>query len=236
MTGAYVEWMTDYLPYRAWYRGFEDLEERSRGPRPALTGCWPSRPPLESSTTSPSGAEDTLAPVQRHRLILQPLNEWPEPVFKCCRRTVAQQAASFVHIRPCLGNIAGLFRQPGDLGVNAHGPLQMSNHLQQAHGAVVAEVDHLVWCRLVLHSSPDAINDIIDVGVIPPGGAVTKQRKGLSPKHHARELMNGQIRALPRPVHRKETQGDEPYPIQMAVNVTHQLPAHLGAGIRTDGQ
>src|SRR5690606_39302946 len=81
-----------------------------------------------------------------------------------------------------------------------------------------------------------ALDDVVDVRIIPSCRAVSVKRNRSAFQHQPGELMNGEIRALPGAVHCKETQGNEAYAIQVAVHMSHQLTADLSAGVRANWQ
>ena len=101
---------------------------------------------------------------------------------------------------------------------------------------VVPEVDDLERRAVVVDRGAEAGHDVADVGVVAARRAVAEDRDRLAGEHQLRELVDGEIGALPRAVHGEEPQRDEPDPVQVRVDVPEQLAADLGAGVRADGQ
>src|SRR3990172_2272310 len=125
----------------------------------------------------------------------------PEPLhealdaFRVRRpRLVAKQGASLVDVRPRLRHVSRLIRQPLDGRRNAKRLLEPGNHLAQADGLVVPEVDHLVRRAVVLHGCAYARDDVVDVGVVSSRGTVAEYGNGLGGPHQARELVNREPR------------------------------------------
>src|SRR3990172_11904887 len=123
----------------------------------------------------------------------------PEPLhealdaFRVRRpRLVAKQGASLVDVRPRLRHVSRLIRQPLDGRRNAKRLLDPGNHLAQADGLIVPEINHFVRRPVVPDGRAHAGDDIVDVGVVPPCGPIAKDREGLARPHEARELMDGE--------------------------------------------
>ena len=48
------------------------------------------------------------------------------------------------------------------------------NHFGKRDGLVVAEVDDFVGCLIVVQGTEDPFYDIVDIGVVAAGGAITE--------------------------------------------------------------
>src|SRR5712691_9973773 len=106
----------------------------------------------------------------QHRL--QPFREPFDAVtIRSCRR-IAEQAMCLLDAGPGLRDIAGLFRQPLDSGPGAEHVFEAADHLCQRHGLVVPEIDHFVGAARVGHRCAHALDNVVDIRVIPARRAV----------------------------------------------------------------
>ena len=71
--------------------------------------------------------------------------------------------------------------------------------------------------------SHHALDDVVDVGVIPSGRSIAILVDRLAGVNAASKLMDGQVRSLPRAVDREETQRDHPQLIKMRVGGTKKF-------------
>ena len=177
----------------------------------------------------------TRCPQCTSSAVSKPLDEALDALVVQRRRVVTEQRARLVDVRPRLRNVAGLLRRGvRSLRVTPSARSSPRNHLRQATPSRVAEVDHFVRRAGVVDRRAHARDDVVDEGVVAAGRAVAEDRDRLALEHQSRELVDGQVRALPRSVNGEESQRDETHAIQVAVDVTEQLAADLGAGVRAD--
>ena len=83
----------------------------------------------------------------------------------------------------------------------------------------------VVDCRL------DSSYDIVDVGVIPAGGAIAEDGNGFAVQDETGELVDGQVGTLPGSVDGEEPERDRGHPVQMGKRMTQCFAGQLGGGI-----
>ena len=89
---------------------------------------------------------------------------------------IPKQLLSLVHVGARIGHVTGLVGQLLHIGLLANVLLDNRDELVQTRAVSLAKVEHLVGMRTV-DGTYDAINDVIDVGVIPRRRAIAELLK-----------------------------------------------------------
>src|SRR5262249_20060423 len=101
----------------------------------------------------------------------------------------------------------------------------------EARGARAAEVEDVPGERHVA-GGKDALDDVVDPGVVAAGGAVAEEGERLSLEQLPRELVDGEVGALARAVDGEEAERGDLRLVQVVERVREDLGSHLARGVR----
>src|SRR6185312_47242 len=130
----------------------------------------------------------------------KPTYKFRYSILNLSLRVVSQQSPCFAYVRVCLGNISGLQRLPINDGVLIKFLFKERDQFSQFNRARLAEVEDLKITFRIINRRARARDDVINVCVVASGGAVAKNRDGLSLADQSSEFMYRQIRPLPSAV------------------------------------
>ncbi len=120
-------------------------------------------------------------------------------------------------------------------GRHAQHFLEHVHHLRQRGGVCAAQIERVVRERHVARRQ-DARDDVVDPGVVAPGGAVAEEGERLTGEHAAGELVDGQVGALARAVDGEEAQGGHFDFVQVVEGARDDFGGDLARGIGTFGR
>src|SRR5581483_10831057 len=155
-----------------------------------------------------SAASPAALALEAHAL-LQPGGKAAQAGVEIGAHAVAEQALRLVDVGPGAAHLARLPVLPVDPGLDVEHLFQLADGIEQADGAVVAEIEHLVVAAAVGHRGAHAADDLVPVGEIALGRAIAVHRDRLAGQHEARELVDRQVRPLPLAKYGEEAQADE---------------------------
>src|SRR5690606_23654151 len=185
----------------------------AQDPRPAVAGgrwsCARARRMPERR-----GAGRGASPGVRRQ---QPFDEPWDARFDRDARAVAEQPGGLGDVGAGAQHIAGL----SGSGLDPRFDLQrIGDEVDEAadgRGAALAEVDDLelrVHAARPFDRGDDAVEDVIDPGVIAFGRSVAEHRHRPPVQHQRGELPDGEVRALAGAVDGEETQGDDAHAVE----------------------
>ena len=87
---------------------------------------------------------------------------------------------------------------------------------------------------VIIHHFLDPIRHIVDVGIIPRGGTVSKDSDGLSFEDLSGKGMNRHLRSLSGAIDGEKAQGHGGNGVYLAVGLAVQFSGSLGGGIGGD--
>ena len=156
-------------------------------------------------------------------------------ISKWCGGCVVKDPASFGNIRIGERNITGLFRQAIDVRFHAGGFLDAGDELGKRVGRRAAEVDDFERGGGVTACGHDALNDVVDVGVIASGTAIAVLVDRLAGHDVAAELRDGEVRPLAWAVDREKAQADAADAVKVRIVGAELLARQLGGGVGGNG-
>ncbi len=128
-------------------------------------------------------------------------------------------------------HVAGLVRQVIDLRLPAGDFLDAGNELSQRVGGRAAEVDDFEIRGGVTACGHDALNDVVDVGVIASGTAIAVLIDRLAGHDVAGELGDGEVRPLAWAVDGEKAQADAADAVEVRVVRAELFARQLGGGV-----
>src|SRR5262249_3574826 len=97
-----------------------------------------------------------------------------------------------------------------------------------------AEIKDIIQRTVVIERSHRALNDIIDICVIAPRGAISKSINGLAGVNATGELMNRQIWTLPWAINREISQRDDAHLVKMRVGRAKKFACDFCRAVRAE--
>ena len=86
-----------------------------------------------------------------------------------------------------------------------------------------------------MEGAEDAFNDVCNKGIIAARRAVSEDGDRLARFDQSDEFIDGEVGALAGAIDGKEAQPQKADPVEVAVDMAHQLATDLGAGVGADG-
>ena len=105
-------------------------------------------------------------------------------------------------------HIPDLLRKIIDDGFFTDGIFDFRDELSERSCFTFAKIENIEKIAFIINCALNPLYDVIDVGVVPLGGAVAKLIDGNPVIDFASELVNGEIRSLARSVNRKKAQAN----------------------------
>ena len=183
---------------------------------------------------------------------LIPLDEPGDPLFQ--RRAGAKTgiAHQIVHVGIGLGHVARLHRQKFLRGRASQALLDQGDHFQQLDRLIVADVVDAIGgvaragigprllhcgsgCGGAVQHAEHALDDVVDVGEVPPHPAVIENVDRPAGENRPREEEQGHVGPAPGTVDREEPQPGGRQPEEMAVGMGHQLVGLFRGRIQAHG-
>ena len=135
-------------------------------------------------------------------------------------------------------NIAGLIRMAFDARLASQRRLDHGDQAIEPDPGAAAQVHRLHGPRSgapgPLQPGENAVQRVGNIGVVALARSVAVHPDRPSPGDQIGELVNRQIRALARSVHREKPQADDAQRIQMREGMGQQLAGSLTRGVRRD--
>ncbi len=147
---------------------------------------------------------------------------------------VAKKFPRFGDICASKRHVAWLFGKLINPRFFSDGVFNCRDQIFQLYRFAFAKIENVEKRSVVIERRRHALNDVVDVGVIATCRAVTELIDRLARANFLRELVNRQIRPLPRAVDRKETQRDDAHLIKVRVGRAEQFPGNFTRRIGTD--
>src|SRR6266513_1777542 len=146
-----------------------------------------------------------------------PLNEFGQafPQLRC--RIVSEQFSRLRNVGTCTRHIAGLFREAIDFCFFPYGIFDRRNQVLQLNRLILAEIKDVIQRTIVIERGHGALNDIVNVGVIATRASIPKLIDRCSGVNAPGELMNRQIRTLPRAVNSEIPQSDNAHLVEVRI-------------------
>ena len=142
-----------------------------------------------------------------------------------------------VRVRPL--DIAGLGRQLLDLRLDLHRLGDAGDEVLELGRFRAAQVDDfvlgLIQALCPTQAAHDAVDDVLDVGVVPARGAVAVHRDRLIRQELPGELVDRQVRSLARAVDGEEAEAVDRDVVEVVERVRQQLAGPLRRRVGGDG-
>ena len=142
---------------------------------------------------------------------------------------VTEQFSRFRNIRASERHIAGLLWQLVDLRFFPKRVFDCNDQVFQLDRFALTQIKDIEERAIVLKRGDCSLNYIINESVITSRGAVAKLFDGLAGINAPGELMNRQVRPLPRTVHGEVTERYYAQPVKMRVSRAEKLAGNLVA-------
>src|SRR5262249_31685909 len=154
----------------------------------------------------------------------KPLDEFWQAFAQLRRWVIAEQFPRLRNI--CVGtrHIAGLLRQTIDFCLLSQSIFDRQNEIFQLNRLILAKIKDVIHWAIVIECRHRALDNIIDVGVIAPRGAIPKLIDRLPGVNAPGELMNRQIGALSWSVNSEIPQRYDPNVVKVRVSRAKEFP------------
>src|SRR2546422_9796654 len=149
---------------------------------------------------------------------LVPADEVSDPFLDAYPRAVAELTFRTPQIGRRETPTARLPGAPLDPRVAMRRAGEQADQPVQPHPLAAPEVDRDASGAAAtspVESGQDAIHRVTNIGVLALAGPVAVHRHGPIARHRVDEAVNGEVGALPRPVHGEEPQTQDAHPVQM---------------------
>ena len=163
-----------------------------------------------------------------------PLDGSSDTFFKRYTGFVAEQMLRLADIGARVGHIAGLIRQDLDIRHLTRVFLDQIDKLFERRATALAEIENLVGIGPI-NGSHHAIDDIINVGVIPTAAAVSKLLHLDAATDAVNEFERSHVGSSAGSVDGEESQRGYIEIVQVVVRVGEQLASLFGGGIGRNG-
>src|SRR6266513_712734 len=145
----------------------------------------------------------------------EPIDEKGQAVAQPGGWIVTEQFPCFGNVRASQGHIAWLLRQPVNFRFFSKRIFDRNNQVFKLNGLALAKIENVEEGTLILKRSHRSLNHVIDVSVIATRGAVAELIDGLAGVNAPGELMDRQIRTLPRTIHGEVPKRHHPQLVKM---------------------
>jgi hypothetical protein len=177
---------------------------------------------------------------QTFRLATVPFHKLGQPLFQVGFGAVAEDRSSFADISPGDRDVAGLSRLLPATSRSAGHLLERDDEVIEHDRAGIAEIKDFVASGAAEPGTPAqrraySIDDIVNIGVISPAGAITEDRQLLSMLNAGGEFVDCQIRSLAGAVNREKAEARDVESKQMRISVGNGFCGKLAGRIRRDG-
>src|SRR5436189_486032 len=162
----------------------------------------------------------------------KPLDETLQSFVQPCGWPVTEQFSRLGNVRASDMHIAGLLWQLVDLRFFPKHIFDCNDQVFQLDRLALTQIKDIEERAFVLKRGNRSLNDIINESVITSRGAVAKLFDWLAGINAPGELMNRQVRPLPRTVHSEVTERYYAEPVKMRVSRAEKLAGNLRRGIR----
>ena len=136
----------------------------------------------------------------------KPLDELRNAFRDLGVRVVAEEAPGFVDVRVGQRHVAGLLGHLVDDGFFPEALLDGGDEVVERRGLAFAEVEDVAERAVVGEAGAQALEDVVDVGVVAPRGAVAELVDRLAFPDRLGEGVDGEVGALARAIDGEEAQ------------------------------
>src|SRR4030095_11375631 len=147
---------------------------------------------------------------------------------------VTEQFSRFRNIRASQRHVAWLLRQLVNRGFFPERVFDCNDQIFELDRLALAQCKDIEDRALVLERGHRSLNYVVDVSVITSRGAVAKLLDRLTGVHAPRELMNRQVRPLPRTVYGEVTERYYTQLIKMRVSRAKKFARNFCRCVRTE--
>src|SRR6185369_14933455 len=165
----------------------------------------------------------------------EPLHKTVQAFFDLGLWIVAEQRAGLGNVGEGLRNVAGLRRLAIDRRRHVELFLQQRNSLVQFDCSRFAEVEHFVIALVVIDRRHDAVDYVVDVGVIATCGAVAENRDWFTLGYEFGEFVNREIRALAWSIDCEKSKTDAAQSVEMRISMAEKFARAFRGGVGRDG-